>query len=214
MLTSRLKASLVLNPTVTYIGSVQNINNASSYTFNGTNIGGPGLIVFIVSGSETGGGTRTLSSLTVGGVASTIHSNLASQDFAFLTSYRVTSGSTANIVVTLSSTVARCLVAVFRLQNLASDTPKSVADTYSATTRTSASVSLTGANNGVAVSGVTHSSGGLAFTWTNATEVFDTVVESNTTTSGARRDFSSATVTITAATTALGRIYMSAGVWG
>lgn len=200
--------------TVSYIGNVTSTRTANTYTFNSTNIGGPGLIVFVVHAEGASGDAPSLSSLTVGGSSATIHTNGAGLTVAALASFRVIFGTTTNIVVnyTAGDTPNRMLLAIYRIQNNNSDTPVQTLNSYSASNRTSASLDFNSAGNAVGVFGATNSIGSSSFTWTNATEVFDTVLGSGTTMSGARRDTSTATVTVSAACSS-SVINLSGALW-
>lgn len=200
-------------PTVTFIGTTSSTTNATTYTFNTVNIGGPGLIVVVAQASADTGINRTLSSLTVNGTAASIHSNTSSQDFAFITSSRVSSGSTANIVVTFSGSVLRCLIAVYRIQNNDNDTPVQALTNYSSSDVTSRSLNFTASGTAVGVFGATSGSGSGTFTWSNATERFDTPLEANSLMTGATRDLSAVAGTVTVTCTASNRLYLSGAFW-
>ena len=212
MLAQRLMAADASPISVTFVGTTQSTSNLTTYTFNGVSIGGPGLIVVVAHGSADTGLTRTLASLTVNGTGATIHSNTSSQDWAFTTSSRVASGATANIVVTYSGAALRCVIAVYRIQNNASDTPVQALTNYSSTAVTSRTLTFNAAGDGVGVFGATSGSA-ASFTWTNATEQFDTQVEGNSTASGATRGLGLIASTVTATCAASNRLYLSGAFW-
>ena len=116
---------------VSFITEVGSNTNANSYSFSGTNIGGPGLIVLSV-GTYVDGATPTksISGITINGVSATFTTAGHSGNFYFgtqtLAYVRITAGTTADIVVSFGTgngTPANCNVGVFRIQNNLSDTP-------------------------------------------------------------------------------------------
>ncbi len=115
---------VVSAPVLTYLGNSTDIADASSYTFTNFAIGQPGLIV-VAAQTEQGAGQVT--GVTIGGVTATeaisvvTASGVVSRVSLFYA--RVVAGSTATIVVTYPGTMVRCLIGVWRLDNVNSDTP-------------------------------------------------------------------------------------------
>ena len=108
----------------TFINSYFQFGNASTYTFTGVTIGGPGLIVLGLSAPSFGNvlpATWTINGNNVvldggiddGGVST----------FAVIGHYRITSGTTADITVTLSNNTRSMSLGVWRIQDNISDTP-------------------------------------------------------------------------------------------
>ena len=219
MLATFLKASVTAVPvssaTVTYIGGTNNTSTSNTYTFTNASIGGPGLIVLACQAEGDNSEDVSLSSVTVGGSSATIHTNQAARSFVGIASFRVASGTTATVVVnyTAGTTPSRMRLSVYRIQDNVSDTPVQTLTNYSASSRTSASLAFNSANDAVGVFGATHEQGSGTFTWTNATERFDTIVSSGTAFTGATRDLSTATVTVTATVSASRIVGLSGALW-
>lgn len=158
------------------IGFTQDQSDQTNYTFTGVNIGGPGLIVVVAHG---GGGTRTLSSLTIGGVAANIiaATNGSLNPCAVIAWLRVASGTTADIVVGWSGGQNRCAIEVYRITGNLSDAPAAATQQQSSAT-TALSINLAIPAGGAAVVGASHVSSG-AFTWTNLTADYDVTVDTS-----------------------------------
>jgi len=105
------------------------------------------------------------------------------------------------------------LIAVYRIQDNASDTPVQALTNYSSTDVTSRTLTFTAGGSGVGVFGATNGDGSGSFTWSNATERFDTTVESGNILTGATRDLSLIASTVTATCTASNRQYLSGAFW-
>jgi hypothetical protein len=97
---------------------------------------------------------------------------------------RVTSGTTANISVTLSGAAVRCGIGVWRIQNNNSDTPVQT-QTASLTSGTGLTITFTGLTTYSL--GICAQTNGIAnpMTWTNATENYDVQLAALTEMSGA-----------------------------
>jgi len=94
--------------------------DASSYTFSSVDFGAAGstreIFVQLVATTAT---SRTVSSITIGGVAATLatsvpSSSSSSQTCAFAT---VPSGTTGDVVVTMSGACTGCFIAVYRVES-------------------------------------------------------------------------------------------------
>jgi hypothetical protein len=106
----------------------------STYTFTNANIGAEAgdRYVVVVFGTHGLAG-RTVSSITIGGNAATIHANSThnipgnSTHIAVIAGLLVPSGTTATMVINLSGTAARCWCFVYALHGLASTTQTAAA---------------------------------------------------------------------------------------
>ena len=110
-----------------FIASYSDLTNATTYTFNNCNIGSANVNRYVVViGSGYSGGVltnRTVSSVTIGGNSATIDytpNTAAAQCAAKLL---VTTGNTANIVVTCSGSMENYSIAVYVVYGLNSTTP-------------------------------------------------------------------------------------------
>lgn len=116
------------DPTVStapYVGSTVNPANQTAYTFAGHAIGDAAsarLVVVIAHGYGTGAAARTVTGLTIGGVAAT---QVIGPSAAFHTSIwqlPVAAGTTADIAVTFSGAMDWASIDVYALTGLSSNT--------------------------------------------------------------------------------------------
>ena len=164
---------------ITFITTGGDDNNQQTYTFNGANIGGPGLIVVTVQCDTLNPGS--ISSVSIGGTNGTIAVQRTNQNsiISGIASRRITGGTTTNIVVTLSSNIGvACRIGVYRLQNISSDTVNKVNSTGDGESGTSASASLTSLGANACVVASLMLQGSDAVTWTGPTEDYDSPQES------------------------------------
>lgn len=163
-----------------YVGApAANTSDLTSYPFTGTSIGGSGLIVVVAFGSGAAAAARTVSSITLGGNAMNLHSNVSAVDPIVIASYRVASGTTADIVVNWSGGMKRCEIVVLRIQGNNSDTPIDIKNaTSGAASVLSASLGMP--PGAVCVYGAC-SGAATSFTTTGATEDYDAQLEANAT---------------------------------
>lgn len=164
----------------TYIGSTpENDSNQSSFSFTNVPIGSPGLIAFVIAADGTNGTSfvaRTLSSLTVNGVAANIIAvtNPNNPTSVFIAYLRVASGTTANLIANFSGNMGRCVINVYRISGNKSDTPYDATASY-AGAASSLGVTLTVPQGAAAIFGIMYSNGpGYTFTWAGAKEDYDT----------------------------------------
>lgn len=176
----RVLMAAASSPKCDYVGApTPNTSDLTSYTFTGASIGGPGLIVVIAFGSGASGASRTVSSITLGGTAMSLHSNVSAIDPTVIASYRVASGTTADVVVNWSGSMKRCGIVVLRIQGNNSDTPVDVKNATSGAASV-LSTSLAMPQGAVAVYSAC-SGAATSFATTGATEDYDAQLESNAT---------------------------------
>lgn len=162
---------------LTYIGSTPAIENAATYTFAAHAIGTAAADRLVIVCPAANGGSGTISSVTCGGVAMNAVVTPIEQvnTVAGIYSLLVTTGTTADIVVTYASSRNRSAISVYTLNNLESTTAYHTATGSAADTDTAVSINY---QDGGAVIGVAHVNGNRTATWTNLTENYDSVVES------------------------------------
>jgi hypothetical protein len=185
------KSSVV--PSVSYITNVTSTSDLNTYTFNGTNIGGPGLIIVGYSYTSTSA-NLPVSSFRINGTSATqiIDTFVDSGGGGVRTGFyslRVTAGTTADISITLSfGTDARCMgISVWRVQNNNSDTitVKNSNGTVFGSTVSTTLTSILANSVIVAVNSTWDQLGSPQPTnWTNVTERFDVNTEGNSYMSG------------------------------
>lgn len=170
---SAVEAELVFN--AAYIGKPALIGSQTNtpYTFSNVNYGGAGLIVVVVNASFASTRERSIASVTLGGTAMTIHTNRSAQSVCAIASLNVTSGTSANIVVSMSATgvYESCSVAVYRIQNANSNTPIQ-AQEAGGTNALTRSLTMTTQAGGVVIAGCQRKNN-AGYTWTNATENYE-----------------------------------------
>lgn len=174
---------------VSYRATYSSITDASSYTFTASDIGTATDRDQIVLAIHTGSGT--ISTVTVGGVSATRITGTGVGLNVALWRVGGVSGSTADIVVSLSSSALRCLVAVYALYDLVNTTPVDSTVGVAISGATSLSSTIDTRTDGVIIAMGSSNAGSRTFTWTGVTEHYDTSLEaahsysggSNTTTS-------------------------------
>lgn len=168
------RAAASATASIVYVTNAVNAGNASSYTFTATSIGTAASDRIIVVAVGTGVASQTVSSLTIGGVSATQQVTRSSSETASLHTLAVAAGTTADIVVTLSASCDFCGIAVWAMYGVTSATA-----THTSTSASDpGALSLNISAGGVAVAYQIHRAGAETFTWTNATENFDALVES------------------------------------
>lgn len=161
---------------LTYIGSTLDTANASVYTFDAHAIGTAASDRLVIVCPAANGGSGGITGVTCGGVAMTqvvtpiVNGNTAAGIYSLL----VTTGTTAEIVVTYAASRNRSAISVYTLTSLESTTAYHTATGSDIDTNTSVSINY---SEGGAVIGVAHVDGNRTAIWTNLTENYDAVVE-------------------------------------
>lgn len=154
----------------TFVGSDFIDNNTNTYTFSGESIGGPGRIVVSVLLSHDSAVARSVSSLTVGGNSATksIQKNDASANYYSVEHWYVdiTSGTTADIVVTANGACQQCIIFVHRLIGSVS-APRTAFDTTAHNPMSTTIDTLAGGYTIATIMDLTRTHTG---TWTGLTE--------------------------------------------
>lgn len=144
-------------PAVGFVSSYSNAANQAAYTFAGCDLGAAAATreIFVVIAAYQGGTARTLSSVTIGGVAATLETTFTNGTARLLGLARATvpSGATGDVVVTFSGAVQNCNIALYRAVNRAA-----------AGTGASDTSSATGSAASLAVTGVDVAAGGFVLT--------------------------------------------------
>ena len=188
-----------------YIIYAQDAVDRATYTFSAVNYGGPGLIIVGVHAFDDPGnqslGTPTISGFNMTQVVSgAAVSGTPSRFMSALYSYRMTGGTSANIVVPFTNTIQFCSISVWRLTNNISDTAFDTDSSNIVGTVTSNTISLnlnTGRNHLIALD--SRRQGTATSTWTNVTEDYDFQMEANgVATAGSQLYIGSGTTSVTA----------------
>jgi len=170
-------------PIISYIGTMDVAIPAAIATFTNQAIGTPASdrLVVVLIGGWRAGLARTLSSVTIGGNAATIHlqqtntGGSAGPTLA-IASLVVATGTTATIVATYSSGEAQATSHVYTITGLNSTTPVATNSAAVASGDPSTTVNVTGTGVAVALwSGTTNTTGPATFTGLS-TKDYDAVV--------------------------------------
>ncbi len=165
---------------VTYVNNYTSGTDTNTYTFSGCNIGTANAdrTVVITVGARRSGTPSTVNSVTVGGNSATelvqVSSGATNSCVAAIYAIDVPSGTTADVVVTLASTMLRCGIGVYDCTGI-STTANDTATATSASGSGTVTATADGAVIGVAMSGSS-----TAFTWSGITENYDVQVGAET----------------------------------
>lgn len=187
---------------VSYRATYNDTVNRTSYTFTASDIGTETGRDQIVIAVHTGGGS--ISTITVGGVSATRISGTGAGLNVALWRVGGVTGSTADIVISLSSTADRCLVAVYALYDLISTTPVDSDSTFALSGSSGLSRTINTRTDGVVIAMASSNASGRTFTWTGVTENYDTSIESVHSYSGGSSTTTSNTTTTVSFTLAGG----------
>lgn len=211
----------VVNPTMSYVSSNSSTAGSDPVTFTAQSIGtADATRKIIVAVGWSSAADQTISSMTIGGVsaAQVVATDTSSgSGGAAIWIADVPTGTTGDIVIDWSGSVARCAIAVYRVVNLTSST---ATDTDTATSASSGVISVSACTipaNGFAIASVSCIDGsGGTFTWSGITEDTDQNLASQSFHSTASKTATgSETPTIQATGTAGGsRSCLCAAAWG
>lgn len=164
-----------LLPSYAYVTSNSSTTDATSYTFAGTSIGtaGPNRLIVVATALRSAS-SNSYSSVTIGGsaAAAAVVQN-AAQTNVGLHALLVPSGTTADIVVTMTGTGSRCVIGVYALYNLASTTAAATASSTAATL----ALSLNTQPQGIVLA-TAYCGGSSSEVWTGATQDYKLSPES------------------------------------
>jgi hypothetical protein len=201
--------------TLSYTDSATSSSNGPTVTYSTRSLGTAAADRIILVGVIGNDNSRTVSSVTVGGVSASITVNTFTGASAahciYIWQAAVPSGTTGNIVVTFSGTVSDSGIGVWALYN-ANSTATATATNSSNPLSTTINVPANGALVGIARSGASST-----FTWTNLTENYDTITPTNSVGwSGASATFATAqtSLAITATQTVSSTPKMSLAAFG
>jgi len=160
---------------ITYLDTVIESANQTTYTFSGVGIGAAGgnRTICVAAFSEGTSAPRVVGSISVGGSAATIHASANSNNVNWpvsLASVKFTSGTTADIIVVMDGSARSCCIAIWDVRNVGS-----ISDTgNSAVSGPDPSVADITVQADGGLIGAAHAGGSTnTFTWTNLTERFD-----------------------------------------
>jgi hypothetical protein len=183
---------------IEYLTQLSDTTDTSAYTFNSISTGGPGLIV-VAMHTVASGNSRTITGMTIGGVASSTVVITSSTDTTTPTSwlrYAVCTGSSISISVTFSAAMLNIVVGIWKITNYTSSTPVSSSFTRNFGTGVTSLTLATGSSaNSVGV--YINSQGSLTSsfdtTWVGATERYDFNTSDTSRVRGVGADFTNTT---------------------
>jgi len=175
-----ISGATAANPvTYSFAGSAVDANNLTTYTFSNHSIGTASAtrkVVVCIAGNGTAAG-RSVSSVTVGGASATelidYQNPTGTDQVSAMYQIDVSSGTTANIVVTFNDTMADMGIGVFAVY----DAAVSVTATDTDPSEPGA-LSINVPANGVVIA-CSRSDNGTTCTTTGVTEAYDENIDSN-----------------------------------
>lgn len=175
-------ANTVYALSLSYTTSVTDVTDLTTYTFSSVDIGAAAddrLVIVSVHVESGVLGARTIQSASIGGNAASIAIEGTESGSGGVTTAiiyrRVTTGTTADISVTLSGSAVRMAIGVWRMTGQLTDAPQSATST-SAVSGTGLSVNVTVPANGGAIAAQTNGLEDTVMTWTGVTERYDMAV--------------------------------------
>jgi hypothetical protein len=208
------------SPTIVYEDVAGSSSNSFTYTFNGRAIGTASsdrivAVCAMINARSTE--PYSVSGVTINGSAATlaVNSSLGRNSAIF---YRlVPTGTTANIVVTLSGsgTPGRCVAGIFSVKGYTNATPEVVGSAYSDTNVASLSVPINVSSGAAAIACCYVGNNGTSgATWTSPmVEAFDTPIESTTFTAASASSLPRGTTTVEITPPISIDMSMSVAVW-
>lgn len=167
-------------PTASYRTFVSSTSNGATYTFNTVDIGTASttrLVVVAITGTSSQASGRTVNSVNIGGISATGYQNPSVIYVASFWAAFVPTGTTANIIVVFSGTMANCGIGVYDLNNLKSAISQG-GDSQGVAGGTVINLSLPVTDTGVVIAAGTFATGtSSTATWSGVTERYDTLVE-------------------------------------
>jgi len=163
-------------PAITFIGSTDQITNGITQTYTSHSIGTASSDRLVVVGiASQCSSNATISGLTIGGVSATLVANAADLRLPVaMFSLLVTSGTTADIVATYSSSQNTSTIGVWTITGLSSTTAHDTGSSLALPPTDTLDIPAGGVAIGVA--GQNDSTG--TFSWTGLTEDYDQQPES------------------------------------
>lgn len=167
--------------TVTYLQDAVLTTDVGTYTFSSQNIGAASNSRWVVAGiGWTASVSRTFTSCTIGGVTATtlVAANNTTNETRLVVA-KVPTGTTADVVVTLSGAAVRCAISLWHvLSDNDLTTPfHTGSDNTLSGSDVSASLNIPANGYGFGVCYVALASGTAALAWSGLTEVDESTVE-------------------------------------
>lgn len=181
---------------LSFLQAASDTTDVTTYTFSSQNLGTAASdrhIIVAVAARALGATACTISSVTVGGVAATIShqvsNNTTNSNVVGLAIAAVPSGTTGDIVVTLSRSALRCRIAAYRATTINPTATDTGTDTTAASSQVSDTIDVPAGGCAVAVTMVAIVTPPTTWTWGGVTEDHDATVETSASVSGASSAF-------------------------
>jgi hypothetical protein len=208
------------SPTIVYEDVAGSSSNSFTYTFSGRAIGTASsdrIVVVCAMINAKSTEPYSVSGVTINGSAATLAVNSSLGRNSAIFYLLVPTGTTANIVVTLSGsgTPGRCVAGIFSVKGYTNATPEVVGSTYSDTNVASLSVPINVSSGAAAIACCYVGNNGTSgATWTSPmTEAFDSPIESTTFTAASTTSLSRGTTTVQITPPVSIDMSMSVAVW-
>lgn len=158
---------------VTFIGTGSKTTAATSWTFTAQNIGVASAKRYvIVVALVRDAGSQSISNITINGAATTVLASRGSASYfgaIRISSAPVTTGTTANIVVSVTDTSNAIAIAVYTCEDISSFTPVGTVNV----TENDPSETIALSDGGFVLAAAWNGSAGASVTWTGLTEDAD-----------------------------------------
>lgn len=153
----------IVPPSISYITSSRTGSGGTTFTFTGLSTGlASGRTVFTVIGCG-GGGTTTISNVTIDGNSMTrIKDNGSSTENSAIFGLAYTIGTNSTFVVTTAGSQFECDIGIYAAYNLSTLTPD---DTFSVSANAALNGAVNTVSNGIAIGGSIYGSSSLTPTW-------------------------------------------------
>lgn len=208
-------------PVVTHIDSGESATDDTNYSFTPKNIGSGTRRVFVMIRGIAGTAGRSVSSATVDGVSGAIvsdGSNTAAVTGVTGSSYAITecwsfsltgsNGSTGTIAITWNGGVSQCIIDVWEVKNLDSNTALAIATSTSTGSGTK-SINVNTVDGGFVLASAYGGNNNPTYTWSGATERTDRITETRGCSAADASGLSAETPRSVSATTAQGPTFAS-----
>lgn len=177
---------------ITFTANAEDTGGGTSYTFSSQSIGTADATRIVVVQANSVAIAGNINSITVGGISATQAVNINGEDNQRLGIWyaSVPTGTTADVVVTWSTSMARCGIGVWAMYNADATPHDTDTDFHNFSSSSPTTLSLNVPANGAVISAAQGSASTLyTYTWSGLTEDFDTSVETSTSHTGAHDEF-------------------------
>lgn len=202
-----------MSATITFLQSAGDGTDLSTYTFSTQNLGSASSdrkIICTVNGRSSDGGARTITSVTIGGVAATeVRDDTSNGNVCGIFIASVPTGATGDVEVVFSNTMGDCNIHLYHTTGVGSNT----ANDSGTSTANPLTYDLDIEAGGIAVAIASSDDGAATATWAGLTEDFDDATALGNDNSGSSGAFATIQTNLTVSctwTSSVRPIYSSA----